>query len=104
MTRCDRATAMTQRAQSSALARQSEREEVRASEWSEQQGRGVFVHALALPVGPSLMYGRHVACMAYGWSATDGVAFAAIFPDETTNSASSSTSISKSIRSLQKLH
>ena len=41
------AVAVMRRAQSSALARQSEREEERASECSEQQGRGTYVHALA---------------------------------------------------------
>ena len=41
------AVAVMRRAQSSALARQSEREEVRACEWSKQQGHDAYVHALA---------------------------------------------------------
>ena len=64
------------------MARQSEREELRSGEWSEQQGRDTFVHTLDWPVGPSLVYGCHTVAMAYGRSTTDALVDASIRADD----------------------
>ena len=39
-------------------------------EWSEQQGRGVYVPMLAWPARPTLACYCHTAAIAYVWSST----------------------------------
>ena len=52
------------------MARQSEREKVRASEWSERRVHDAYVLAQTYPARPTPMYGHHTAVMAYGRSGT----------------------------------